>query len=130
MSTDDCPLVSIHVSVTPVQKCDANAVMNFATRSWPAIGTHDSAGIGIGDHIRCEQPFQCGKIALLCRGDKRFEKPPLFGCSAIWRRARVTNWHKTANSSRLVLLPGRVARGIHRHRSHGPTYVSRRDRAD
>jgi hypothetical protein len=39
MSTDDCPLVWIHVSVTPVQKWEAAAPMNFATRSRPAIGT-------------------------------------------------------------------------------------------
>src|SRR5438552_12369038 len=33
--TDDCPFTSTHSMVTPVQKCEENAAMNFATRSRP-----------------------------------------------------------------------------------------------
>jgi hypothetical protein len=38
MSTAGRPLVSIGVKVTPIQKCEANEEMNFATRARPKTG--------------------------------------------------------------------------------------------
>ena len=83
ISTDDCPFVWIHVSVTPVQKCEANAVNKLrdtlATGNRGARCTDDSAAIGVGDYIRCTETFQCGEIGLPVDGDKRFGKPSLLG---------------------------------------------------
>jgi hypothetical protein len=39
MSTDGCPFASIHSRVPPLQKCEAMAAMNLATRSRPETGS-------------------------------------------------------------------------------------------